>query len=231
MPNTRHTHSLMIVTGLIVLFSECAYAVEHSDVSGQSKNVAETAKVGDMNFERANTLSPEKKMELRQYFSYEHREPCQNYREAPQPFVKHGCNTRWKRKKEQPMRHAAQHESAPAQEPLRDVIANYTINFDHDRYNIRPSEQATVDRIFSEIKRYEPYEVTIAGYADRSGPADYNMTLSQKRAQSVSEALTSAGIPNRVLDEKSFGESNLAIPTPDGMRLEANRRVVVQFRK
>ena len=73
--------------------------------------------------------------------------------------------------------------------------------------------------------------MTIAGYTDRSGTDDYNYDLSRKRAEAVSWALTNLGIPNRVLGQEAHGETNPAVPTPDGVKLEENRRVEVQFRK
>jgi outer membrane protein OmpA-like peptidoglycan-associated protein len=176
----------------------------------------------------AERLSAPEKLELREYLDYEmDREPCQNYRVPPQPFVTNWCN-RGGTVKGVSRRTST---TVTTTETLRPVVAEYVIYFDHDRSNIRESEEATLARVASELRKYQPYEVTIQGFADRSGSADYNLALSQRRAQSVSSALTEVGIPNRVMDKEAYGESHPAVPTPDGVRLEENRRVVIQFRK
>jgi outer membrane protein OmpA-like peptidoglycan-associated protein len=181
---------------------------------------------------KAMALPVDKKLELREYLDYEQREPCQNYQKPPQPFIKDGCELKV-REKVMPHRHVVQTrtETVTTIRGLRPVIADYKIYFDFDRFNIRESEEATLRKVTSEIKTYQPYEATIAGYADRSGPNDYNFALSRKRADSVSQALTALGIPNRVLDEEAHGEEDPAVPTPDGVKLEENRRVEIQFRK
>ncbi|HRQ59921.1 MAG TPA: OmpA family protein [Alphaproteobacteria bacterium] len=183
---------------------------------------------------QAKKLSPAQKLELREYLDYEEREPCQNYQIPPQPFVKNGCDIMIPHKEKKVARKVVETTTTTVQQErttLRPVIADYKIYFDHDRHNIRESEEATLRKVSADIKRYEPYEVTIAGYADRSGPSDYNIVLSKKRADEVSRTLTGMGIPNRVLEQEAHGENDLAVPTADGVRMEENRRVEIQLRK
>jgi outer membrane protein OmpA-like peptidoglycan-associated protein len=180
--------------------------------------------------EKADNLKAEQKIELHEYLNYEQREPCQNYQMAPQPFVEDGCNLKAKEKKVMAKTKTVAVTETVSTE-LRPVIRDYTVYFDFDDDSVRSSERQTLMNVASEIKTYAPYEVTIQGHADRSGPPDYNLALSQKRAQSVSESLHSLGVPNRILDQEGFGESQPAISTPDGVKLEENRRVEIQFRK
>ena len=53
-------------------------------------------------------------------------------------------------------------------------------------------------------------KIEIAGYTDAKGSTDYNSKLADKRAQSVINYLTEAGISRSRLDKKAFGESNFA---------------------
>ena len=69
----------------------------------------------------------------------------------------------------------------------------------------------------------------VAGYTDTKGAADYNQALSARRASSVSNYLTNLGVNNSVVNQKALGETELAIPTEDGVRLPKNRRVAIQF--
>lgn len=184
---------------------------------------------------QAAQLSGSEKLELRQYLNYEDREPCQGYRVPPQPFVHDRCHYIVKEevvKTVQTRRVETTRRVEPARtRELRPVIADYTIYFDFDRSNIRASEQSTLETVAREIRQYEPYEVTVVGHTDRSGPSAYNDRLSQRRAQAVSDALHNRGIPNRIIDQEAMGENDPAVPTADGVKLQENRRVEIQFRK
>ena len=114
---------------------------------------------------------------------------------------------------------------------LLPVIHSYTLYFDLNKGVIRSGEQAKIAEISHDIARYRPAQVTVAGHTDTSGKAGYNKALSARRADAVSAALSKAGVVNQVIDKKAYGESDLAVETPDGTKNPENRRVVVDFRK
>ena len=64
---------------------------------------------------------------------------------------------------------------------------------------------------------------------DRSGPADYNVGLSQRRANNTRAYLAGHGIPDGVMTTEAFGESRPLVETADGVREPQNRRVEVTF--
>ncbi len=178
----------------------------------------------------AEQLPAEKKLELREYLEYTavDREPCQNYRPAPEGFVKDGCSL----KRIAP--EAPKVAAVPAKvENLRmsKVLNDYEVNFAFDSAAIEPAAGHTIDQIATEIKDYNPREVTVTGHTDTAGPSSYNANLSKQRADSVSMALTERGVANRIIDEEAHGEQDLAVQTNDGVALRENRRVVVEFRK
>lgn len=180
--------------------------------------------VTEKNYEHyAKNLIAEDKLELRAYLNYQQREPCQKYQEPPADFVREGCNLYYK----VPIRTA----KAQPRTIKREILADYDINFAFDSANIEPAAGNTLNRVADEIRSYKPNEVTVAGHTDTSGSSEYNAKLSQKRAEAVSQALTDRGVTNRILDKKAYGESNLEIPTADGVRKAENRRVEIQFLK
>ncbi len=69
--------------------------------------------------------------------------------------------------------------------------------------------------------------VTVDGYADTSGSAAYNLSLSHRRASSVSNELQSNGIPTDAITIAWHGETHLAIKTRDGVKMARNRRVTI----
>jgi OOP family OmpA-OmpF porin len=126
----------------------------------------------------------------------------------------------------------AQMSKHTGQEQKALPIANsYTVLFDHDQSNIRAGENATLDRAMREINKYDPRQVTVTGYTDSSGKADYNQNLSREREQGVSKALLSRGIKNQTLEREARGEYEQAVQTDDGVRNQENRRVVIDFRR
>lgn len=174
-------------------------------------------------------LTAEQVQELRFYLEYEEREPYQNYLPVPDGFVRQGCDLMVPYTIARPV--VRQTTTTQVVQQERTVLADYEIHFAFDSAAIEPQANDMLDKIASEINTYHPGEVTVAGHADRSGPADYNVNLSQRRADAVSQALTARGVTNRVIDEQALGESDPAVPTPDGVKLRENRRVEVQFLK
>lgn len=153
------------------------------------------------------------------YKEYEQREPCQNYKKLPDSLM------HWDR---------CSNDNVPdmnVQKSLMPVVATYVVYFDFDKAVVRPDQIGVIDRLARELKTYDPAQVTIVGHADTAGSAAYNQMLSAKRAMAVSDVLTARNIQSTMLDERAVGEQDLAVPTPDGTKLEANRRVVIQFRR
>ena len=72
--------------------------------------------------------------------------------------------------------------------------------------------------------------VEIAGYCDSRGPASYNLVLSKRRAQSVSDYLTKHGITANRISVVGYGETKLINRCSDGVKCSSaehaqNRRV------
>lgn len=72
-------------------------------------------------------------------------------------------------------------------------------------------------------------QVVLAGHADRSGSASYNVGLSQRRANRVRDYLTAGGIGAGAMTTQAFGETRPAVDTADGVREPDNRRVEITF--
>ncbi len=70
-------------------------------------------------------------------------------------------------------------------------------------------------------------DYTITGHADRSGAEDYNLQLSLRRADAVRSELISRGVKEGGISVAGRGEAEPAVPTADGVREPANRRVEI----
>jgi len=109
--------------------------------------------------------------------------------------------------------------------PMGPAPNTYIVLFDFDKSNINKAGQAVIEQVLADAKKMGTVHVTDTGHTDRAGTEEYNMALSLRRADSVRDALIKGGIPADVITVAGRGESEPAVPTADGVREQANRRV------
>ena len=105
----------------------------------------------------------------------------------------------------------------------------FIVFFDWDRSDITPQAESILDNAAEQYRQIGNAQVVLAGHADRSGPDQYNVGLSQRRAENVRQYLAGRGIPEGVMRTEAFGESSPQVQTADGVREPQNRRVEVTF--
>jgi outer membrane protein OmpA-like peptidoglycan-associated protein len=99
--------------------------------------------------------------------------------------------------------------------------------FDWDMDEITPQAAAILDNAAAAYASTGMARVVLAGHADRSGAADYNVGLSQRRANNVATYLEGRGVPRGSISTEAFGESRPLVETADGVREPQNRRVEI----
>lgn len=75
------------------------------------------------------------------------------------------------------------------------------------------------------LVKYENTEVLLEGHTDDTGTDEYNLKLSQRRAEAVSGYLESQNMPSSRLKTKWYGESQPKYPNDSETNREKNRRV------
>lgn len=117
----------------------------------------------------------------------------------------------------------------PAEQPATPP-QTYIVYFDFDKSNITPAGQAVIDNVLSDAKAHGTPNISVVGHTDTAGPADYNLKLSLRRADSVRSALIRGGISADRITTAGRGETELAVPTKDGVPEAKNRRaeIIVQ---
>ncbi|MDD3723404.1 MAG: OmpA family protein [Lutibacter sp.] len=105
---------------------------------------------------------------------------------------------------------------------------NSGVQFATNMYNITPSSEVLLTKLANILKEYPDTNVLVVGHTDSTGAADYNMTLSEKRAYSVTNYfISSKGLNSSRFTTTWFGEDQ---PIADNNTVEGrakNRRVNV----
>jgi outer membrane protein OmpA-like peptidoglycan-associated protein len=104
---------------------------------------------------------------------------------------------------------------------------SFMVFFDWDRSNLSQQALATIGQAANAYKTKGSARVVATGHADRSGPENYNMALSLRRANAVKDALVQNGVPATAISVVGKGESQPLVPTADGVREPQNRRVEI----
>lgn len=201
-----------------ITLSVSAYSAHAQSLTSGPRYIPR-AEISQKNYTPAHRM--EDRSDAASYEAYEQREPCQSYRAVPRNYDANCANKDVVPASTQNIEEAR----------LLPIIRSYTVLFDFDKSAIRANENETLRQVMQEINKYDPRQVTVTGYADSSGAADYNQNLSRTREQSVSKALMERGIANQTLEREARGEYNQAVKTPDDTRNQENRRVVIDFRR
>ncbi|MEW7292047.1 OmpA family protein [Aquimarina sp. 2304DJ70-9] len=102
---------------------------------------------------------------------------------------------------------------------------NSGVYFETNKSNINAKSKTNLNKLAGIFKEYPDTNIIVEGHTDSTGDDSYNMSLSQKRANAVTEYLVSQGISRSRLTTYAHGET---LPkydngTPEGRA--KNRRV------
>lgn len=105
-------------------------------------------------------------------------------------------------------------------EPEATITLN-NIFFDFDKSILKAESFPELNRIVKLMNDKPALEVEITGHTDATGPEDYNMGLSQRRAQSVVRYLTEKGIATERMKVSFLGETK---PIESNATIEGRRK-------
>ena len=116
-----------------------------------------------------------------------------------------------------------------ADAPIMEGPGRYLVFFPWDKATLTADDQRIVAQAAEEFRQTGSARIDVTGYTDTSGSAEYNLRLSERRAQMVASELERQGVAATEMVVIGRGEENLRIPTADGVREAGNRRVEIVF--
>ena len=99
------------------------------------------------------------------------------------------------------------------------------VNFVTGSDEITTASRSVLDRVAATLIKNGDVSVEVAGYTDDRGKADFNQSLSQKRAESVKAYLRSAGVAAGRMKAKGYGEAGAIGDNSTSAGRARNRRV------
>ncbi|MCW8109163.1 OmpA family protein [Alteromonas ponticola] len=111
----------------------------------------------------------------------------------------------------------------------KEVSHTIRVPFAHNSSVIQDPDSQDIRNFVKFIKRYGKTSVVIEGHASEPGDDDYNMMLSEKRANAFKELLVSRyGIDESRLQAKGFGETQLLDTSNTLEAHKKNRRIYIK---
>lgn len=102
-----------------------------------------------------------------------------------------------------------------------------TLRFDFDKATLRPANRELLSRIAGVLLTSKGYRIDVFGHTDDIGTEEYNLRLSQRRAQAVRNYLAESGVDPEIISTRGFGKSSPRAPGTTPASRAANRRVEI----
>jgi outer membrane protein OmpA-like peptidoglycan-associated protein len=110
----------------------------------------------------------------------------------------------------------------------RGLIVNLSdVLFDFNKATLKPGAREKLSKLAGILLAYPgPYKIEIEGHTDAIGSEEYNLKLSQERAESVRNYLLEANVaPNRIIATRGLGKSSPVATNDTDVGRQMNRRV------
>ncbi len=104
---------------------------------------------------------------------------------------------------------------------------SYLVFFDWDKASLTERARGIVKDAATAATKVAHTRIDVAGNADTSGSASYNMGISMRRAQAVAAELVKDGVAKTDISVTANGDTHPLVPTGPGVREPQNRRVEI----
>jgi OOP family OmpA-OmpF porin len=102
------------------------------------------------------------------------------------------------------------------------------VSFALNSAELTEQSRPVLARIAADLKKYPRLRVELQGHTDSSGADDYNLKLSQRRAQAVRDYLIAQGVSSEQVEARGYGETQPIASNATAEGRARNRRVVMK---
>jgi outer membrane protein OmpA-like peptidoglycan-associated protein len=111
-------------------------------------------------------------------------------------------------------------------ETQRGLIVNINdVLFDFNQYSLKPGAREKLAKVAGILLAYPGLKVQLEGHTDSIGSDEYNLKLSQQRADSVHAYLAAQGVPPVTMTSIGFGKAAPVATNDTAVGRQQNRRV------
>jgi outer membrane protein OmpA-like peptidoglycan-associated protein len=111
-------------------------------------------------------------------------------------------------------------------ETQRGLIVNISdVLFDFNKYTLKPGAREKLAKVAGILLAYPGLNIQLEGHTDSIGSDEYNQKLSEQRAGSVRDYLTSQGVPQNTMTAVGLGKADPVASNSDAAGRQKNRRV------
>jgi len=104
-------------------------------------------------------------------------------------------------------------------------VPSTSVYFATGSSTLSPEAMSSIQQVAANYKTMGNATVTLTGHTDTVGSPDANVTLSQRRAAAVRNALVREGVPATAITGGGQGEASLPVQTADNVDERRNRSV------
>ncbi|MHB1688704.1 MAG: OmpA family protein [Ignavibacteriaceae bacterium] len=112
---------------------------------------------------------------------------------------------------------------------IESLVLSGDANFEFNKSKLLSNAYAVLDSLVRTMKEHPEYKWEVGGYTDGIGSANYNIKLSQRRAQSVVDYLVSQGVERNNLKIVGYGKDNPIATNETAEGRAMNRRVEIKL--
>ena len=111
-------------------------------------------------------------------------------------------------------------------ETQRGLIVNINdVLFDFNQYTLKPGAREKLAKVSGILLAYPGRKISLEGHTDSIGTDDYNMKLSQQRADAVRGYMVSEGVPADTVTATGLGKTDPVASNDTAAGRQQNRRV------
>ncbi|CAN5316165.1 hypothetical protein BH09VER1_BH09VER1_36810 [soil metagenome] len=123
-------------------------------------------------------------------------------------------------------------QTGPLSSETAPILMPTDLLFEYDSADLKGAARDSIEKLGTLIRRNPQATFIIEGHTDSFGSDEYNLALSQRRAESVKALLVnSMQIPSEKIEARGYGKSRLIAPASGSIdEQQLNRRVEIVIR-